>query len=306
MSSNDAPLCPPPDPNPHAPSFAVPAGATDCHAHVFGPASRYPYQDNRSYTPPDAPLSQLRAMHKALGIQRLVVVAASVHGTNNNPVLDAVAADPENLRGIATVGADIGDQELARLKDGGIRGIRVNLVDKGGNPFGSLDALGGIAERIRDLGFHIELLVHVESFPELRALAKRICVPLSVGHIGYTKAAAGGIAHPGYQEFLALLRDGYFWVKLTGPSRISAHRQRSLFRRRGHGQGRDRGGAGPCCVGIGLAARHAGEANAERRRSPGCARAMGARRSPSPAHSGRQPGAPVWICLNAFVAGAFK
>ena len=223
MSSIDAPLCPPPDPNPHAPSFAVPAGATDCHAHVFGPASRYPYQDNRSYTPPDAPLSQLRAMHKALGIQRLVVVAASVHGTNNNPVLDAVAADPENLRGIATVGADIGDQELARLKDGGIRGIRVNLVDKGGNPFGSLDALGGIAERIRDLGFHIELLVHVESFPELRALAKRICVPLSVGHIGYTKAAAGGIDHPGYQEFLALLRDGYFWVKLTGPSRISAH-----------------------------------------------------------------------------------
>lgn len=223
MSSTDAPLCPPPDPNPHAPSFAVPAGATDCHAHVFGPASRYPYQDNRSYTPPDAPLSQLRAMHTALSIQRLVVVAASVHGTNNNPVLDAIAADPENLRGIATVGADIGDQELARLKDGGIRGIRINLVDKGGNPFGSLDALGGIAERIRDLGFHIELLVHVESFPELRALAKRICVPLSVGHIGYTKAAAGGIDHPGYQEFLALLRDGYFWVKLTGPSRISAH-----------------------------------------------------------------------------------
>jgi 2-pyrone-4,6-dicarboxylate lactonase len=222
MSSIDAPLCPPPDPNPHAPSFAVPAGAADCHAHVFGPASRYPYQDNRSYTPPDAPLSQLRAMHKALGIERLVVVAASVHGTNNNPVLDAIAAEPKNLRGIATVGADISDRELARLRDGGIRGIRVNLVDKGGNPFGSLDALGGIAERIRDLGFHIELLVHVESFPELRALAKRICVPLSVGHIGYTKVAAGGLDHPGYQEFLALLRDGYFWVKLTGPSRISA------------------------------------------------------------------------------------
>jgi 2-pyrone-4,6-dicarboxylate lactonase len=223
MSSNDAPLCPPPDPNPHPPSFAMPPGATDCHAHVFGPASRYPYQDNRSYTPPDAPLSQLRATHKTLGIQRLVVVAASVHSTNNSAVLDAVATDPKNLRGIATVGADISDKELARLKDGGIRGIRVNLVDKGGNPFGSLDALSGIAERIRDLDFHIELLVHVESFPELRALATSVCVPLSVGHIGYTKAAAGGVTHPGYQEFLALLRDGYFWVKLTGPSRISAH-----------------------------------------------------------------------------------
>jgi predicted TIM-barrel fold metal-dependent hydrolase len=221
--TDNAPFCPAPDANPHPPNFAVPPGATDCHAHVFGPASRYPYQDNRSYTPSDAPISQLRVMHKTLGIQRLVVVAASVHGTNNNAVLDAIATDPENLRGIATIAADTSDKELARLRDGGVRGIRVNLVDKGGNPFGSLDALSGIAERIRDLGFHIELLVHVESFPDLRGLAKSICVPLSVGHIGYTKVAAGGIDHPGYREFLAMLRDGLFWVKLTGPSRLSAH-----------------------------------------------------------------------------------
>jgi 2-pyrone-4,6-dicarboxylate lactonase len=221
--SDSAPFCPAPDANPHAPNFPVPPGATDCHAHVFGPAQRYPYQDNRSYTPPDAPLSQLRAMHRTLGIERLVVVQASVHGADNSAVLDAVATDPRNLRGIATVTEEISDKELARLKDGGIRGIRVNLVDKGGNPFRSLDALSGIAERIRDLGFHIELLVHVESFPELRALATSVCVPLSVGHIGYTKVAAGGIDHPGYQEFLSLLRDGYFWVKLTGPSRLSAH-----------------------------------------------------------------------------------
>jgi hypothetical protein len=33
----------------------------------------------------------------------------------------------------------------------------------------------------------------MESFPELRELTKTICVPLSVGHIGYTKADAGGL-----------------------------------------------------------------------------------------------------------------
>ena len=98
----------------------------------------------------------------------------------------------------------------------------MNLVDRGGMPFSSLAALGRMAERIRDFGFHIELLVHVESFPELRHLAENTCVPLSVGHIGYTKAASGGIDHPGFQEFLALLRDGHFWVKLTAPYRISA------------------------------------------------------------------------------------
>lgn len=223
MSDDDKPLCPPPDPHPHPPHFTMPKGAADCHAHVFGPASRYPYQENRSYTPRDMPLSALRALHRTLGIERLVVVQASAHGLNNNAVLDAVATDRKNLRGIAAVSEDTSDRELQRLNDGGIRGIRVNLVDRGGNPFSSLAAVGKMAERIRDFGFHIELLVHVESFPELRQLAETTCVPLSVGHIGYTKAAAGGIDHPGFQQFLTLLRDGHYWVKLTAPYRISAH-----------------------------------------------------------------------------------
>ena len=214
--------CPPPDPHPHPPAFAIPGGAVDCHAHVFGPAERYPYQPERSYTPPDLPLPQLRGVHRVLGIERLVLVQASVHGTDNSAILDAIATDPANLRGAAAMTEDTTDRELTRLRDGGIRGIRVNLVDRGGMPFRSLAALAHAAERIRDLGFHIELLVHVESFPDLKELVRTVCVPMSVGHIGYTKAADGGAKHPGFQEFLAMLRDGHFWVKLTGPYRISA------------------------------------------------------------------------------------
>jgi predicted TIM-barrel fold metal-dependent hydrolase len=223
--ANDQRPCPPPDTNPHPPKFEVPRGAADCHAHIFGPAAKYPYQENRSYTPPDLPLSQLRSMHRTLGIERLVLVHASVHGTDNSIILDALASDPKNLRAVAAMTEETTDRELARMRDAGVRGVRVNLVDRGGMPFRSLAALGHAAERIRDLGFHLELLVHVESFPELRELMKTICVPMSVGHIGYTKAAAGGLDHPGFQDFLAMLRDGFFWVKLTGPYRISARAQ---------------------------------------------------------------------------------
>jgi 2-pyrone-4,6-dicarboxylate lactonase len=220
--SNEQRPCPPPDPDPHPPNFAIPPAATDCHAHVFGPAERYPYQPDRSYTPPDLPLSQLRGVHRVLGIERLVLVQASVHGTDNNAILDAIATDPNNLRGVAAMTEDTTDRELARLRDGGIRGIRVNLVDRGGMPFRSLAALAHAAERIRDLGLHIELLVHVENCPDLQELAKTIGVPMSIGHIGYTKVADGGAQHPGFQDFLAMLRNGHFWVKLTGPYRISA------------------------------------------------------------------------------------
>jgi predicted TIM-barrel fold metal-dependent hydrolase len=217
----DAPFCPPPDPRPRKATFAVPPGACDTHAHVFGPAQKYPCQENRAYTPVDNPIGDLRAMHAALGIERLVLVQASVHGTDSRAVLDAVATDPERLRCIVAVKEDVTDRELRDMHGGGARGIRVNLVDKGGMPYSSLDALHRIGERIAPLGWHVELLVHVEDNDELEGLVKRLKVPVSVGHVGYTKAALGQ-KHPGYQRFLGLLRDGYFWVKLTGQYRISA------------------------------------------------------------------------------------
>ena len=49
--------CPPPR-EPSPPKIPLPAGACDTHAHVFGPAARFPYTPDRSYTPPDAPLEK--------------------------------------------------------------------------------------------------------------------------------------------------------------------------------------------------------------------------------------------------------
>ena len=217
---NDIPFCPPPDPATHPPSFEVPPLACDCHVHVFGPESAFPYQATRSYTPHDATAADLRRMHGILGIGRAVIIQASVHGVDNRAVLAAVASDPERLRGVAAVGEAVSDRELRALHEGGIRGIRVNLVDKGGMPFSSLGALIHMAERIRDMGWHIEMLVHVEEDTEFRQLVRKLPVPVSVGHVGYMKTSKG-MLDPGFQEFLALLRDGFCWVKFTGPYRIS-------------------------------------------------------------------------------------
>ena len=79
------PVCPAPDTRPIPPAFAVPPGACDCHAHIFEPLSRYPLQANRAYTPAETPLSALLDMNGALGIERLVLVQASAHGTDNRP-----------------------------------------------------------------------------------------------------------------------------------------------------------------------------------------------------------------------------
>jgi len=203
--------------------MAVPPGACDCHAHVFDGA-RHPYQPNRGYTPPDNPVERLLALHDTLGIARGVVVQASVHGIDNRAVLDAISAHPDRLRAVAAATEEVTDNELARMHGAGVRGIRVNLVDRGGMPFRSLGALARMGDRIRDFGWHVELLVHVEAAPELRGIMASLAVPAIVGHVGYTKVTAG-LDHPGYREFLAMLRDGLGWVKLTAPYRISAQEQ---------------------------------------------------------------------------------
>jgi 2-pyrone-4,6-dicarboxylate lactonase len=223
MSEDTIPVCPPPAPDPHPPTFDPPAGATDCHAHVFGPAEKYPYQPNRAYTPHDAPVSALREMHRTLGIERLVVVQASAHGTDNSAVLDAIRSDPVRIRGVGALAEDTSDAEIETLNAAGIRGFRVNLVDKGGMPFRSLDSVAEMSRRVAPFGWHLELLVHVETnVAELRDLAERVTIPISIGHVGYTRVKDGGERHAGFREFAALLRDADIWVKLTAPYRISA------------------------------------------------------------------------------------
>lgn len=61
-------------------NFDVPAGACDGHVHIFEPL-RFPFVADRTYTPGAATVGQLRALHAALGVGRVVVVRASVYGT---------------------------------------------------------------------------------------------------------------------------------------------------------------------------------------------------------------------------------
>jgi hypothetical protein len=85
------PTIPPPDPNTRTPKFELPKLSCDTHCHIFGPGAKYPYAPDRSYTPPDAPLEDFRALHAKLGVERAVIVNASVHGTDNTVALDAIA-----------------------------------------------------------------------------------------------------------------------------------------------------------------------------------------------------------------------
>jgi 2-pyrone-4,6-dicarboxylate lactonase len=220
--TDDIPSCAPHDPDPHAPAVAVPANACDCHAHVCGPADRYPYWSERIYTPPDAVPVDYRHMLDTLGIGRAVLVQPSVYADDNRALLDALDQDPVRLRGVAVVPFDIGEDELAALHARGVRGVRCNIVDlkdaKGRLP---LDALRPLAARIAPLGWHLEFLMHVNEFPDLDRQLGDLPVPLVFGHLGYVPTRLGP-ATEGFEALLRLMRDGQAWVKLTAPYRLTA------------------------------------------------------------------------------------
>jgi predicted TIM-barrel fold metal-dependent hydrolase len=215
------PFCAAPDPRPRTPRLTLPANACDTHAHVFGPAAQYPYQATRGYTPPDASDAAYAALHRALGITRGVLTQPSVYGVDNRRMLDAVAAAPERLRAVAAVDGTVSDAALERLDRAGVRGIRVNLVDKGGMPFASFADVARMAGRIAPLGWHLELLVHAHAYPDFRRTMAALPVDVVVGHLGYMPTS-DGLEHPGFRDFLALVAEGRCWVKLTAPYRITA------------------------------------------------------------------------------------
>src|SRR6266481_2358937 len=119
------PACLPPL-EPTRPKLPPPPNACDTHAHVFGPADRFPYADDRSYTPPDAPLAKYLAMLDTLGMARGVLVQGSAHGRDNSALLDALARQPDRLRGVAVAGASVSPSDLRAWNSLGVRGLRFN------------------------------------------------------------------------------------------------------------------------------------------------------------------------------------
>ncbi len=212
--------CLPPDPNPSKPAHTLPAFACDTHCHVFGPADRFPYADDRSYTPPDAPYERLVALHDFLGLSRGVIVQASCHGTDNRAMLDAIDRGAGRYRGVAIVDDNIDEAGLRALHDGGVRGVRFNFVEHlGGAP--DMAVFDRVLERIEPMGWHVVLHLDAQDIVPLQGVLERIRIPFLVDHMGRVRAQ-DGVEQAPFRRLLSLLRDNPLaWVKVCGGERVS-------------------------------------------------------------------------------------
>src|SRR5881397_1293520 len=139
-------------------SFEVPRGACDCHAHIHGDPGRFPFFPGRVYTPDMALPEEMAALHRALHMQRVVIVTPSVYGTDNSATLYGMKARGADARGVAVIDDQTPDSALEAMGQAGVRGIRLNLATAGiSDPTVARQRFQAAAKRMQRRQWHVQL-----------------------------------------------------------------------------------------------------------------------------------------------------
>jgi len=195
------------------PQYAVPAGACDAHIHIY--ERRFLADQSDVAFVAGAGVSDYRQLQARLGIQRTVVVTPRLYGTDNRVTLDAIAQlGLAHARGIAVIHPDISDAQLAALHAGGIRGIRFTLYTPA-NSAVTFEMVEPLAQRVAELGWHVQLHWTAQQIVEQAALLARLPASIVFDHMARLPLPAGA-AHPAFAVVRKLADAGRVWVKLSG------------------------------------------------------------------------------------------
>lgn len=197
----------------------TPAGATDTHMHIYGPAERYAVaQSNASPIPFTCDLAAYAQVRARLGLGRTVVVHPTAYGTDNTCTMDAVAAlGLEQARAVVAVTPRTPMAELQRLHAAGARGARAFML-KGGPV--SWEELPALAAHVAPLGWHVQLQFDGGEMETRAPLIESLACDVVVDHLGRFHDPVPPSA-PAVRALLRLLESGRVWVKASSPYGVS-------------------------------------------------------------------------------------
>ena len=115
-------LTPPPNLDPRTPKLALPAGAVDCHVHMFGPRSKYPFGPDAHYISEDATAEVYFAIQARLGLSMAVLVSGGGYGQTYTHLADTLRRYPDRLRGVVRLPPAVTMPEIVELDRIGVRG----------------------------------------------------------------------------------------------------------------------------------------------------------------------------------------
>lgn len=211
--------CAGPVSEPKVPALQLPPGSCDAHCHVFGPVDKFPYADDRTFTPPEAPKERLRSLHRTLGLERAVIVQSVCHGSDHAALLDALEAGGGSYRGVALVGPQTPEYEIIRLHDAGARGARLNFTPHLG-PAPTPETVRAVAELVGPFGWHLAVHVAGEGVADHEGLISALAVPVVIDHMARVDLRTG-LDSAAIRALSRLLETGKVWIKLSGADRLA-------------------------------------------------------------------------------------
>jgi predicted TIM-barrel fold metal-dependent hydrolase len=190
----------------------APAGACDCHHHIYD-AVRFPPPQAGARILQNARVEEYRLLQRRIGTSRNVVVTPAAYVVDNRVTLDAIARLGPNARGVAVIHPTITDAELKILADGGIRGIRFALGDPS-SASTTIDMIEPLSKRVNALGWHVQINTDAEKIVAAEDLWNRLPSAIVFDHMGHVPQPTG-LAHPVYGVVRRLVDKGRTWVKLS-------------------------------------------------------------------------------------------
>ena len=195
----------------------LPAGTCDCHFHIFEDTSVYPVAATSTYVPAIATQSDYEALCRMYGIERAVLVHPSVYGSDHTSYEKLMAENAAWMRGVVVASADTDDKDLERWDQLGTRGTRINMLYASAP---SLQEVDTIIDKVKPLGWHIQLITDLVHDNTLVSHIADRGVPVVVDHLGHGTPGEL-IKSPGFANLCSLMKEGEAWVKLSAPYRLS-------------------------------------------------------------------------------------
>ena len=172
------------DPAPRVPGKAPPPHSCDSQFHVLGPPDKYPVRPGAAYEMPTATWAAALKMHKALGIERGIIVQPTTYGADHQVTLDGLAALGPNYRGCANavVLSERDDAYIARLDAAGVRGARFSRQSLGIAL--SPQELERSLARVKELGWYAKVQPEANGIAENVAPFEKLDIPVLLDHMG--------------------------------------------------------------------------------------------------------------------------
>lgn len=207
-------------------NFPVPAGACDCHIHIIPEPERYPFWAGRTYTPEVSSVSASIAVHRAIGIDRAVIVHPSFYGADMRATMYGLKELGAAARAVAVIDDKTTTRELDDMHRAGVRGVRLNFQTfaMAGQPT-DVEAARRLFHKtlaqIQGRPWHIQLFTNMAVIEALQDDIRSSPLPVSVDHFGMAPATLG-IQQTGFPTLLSLVKAGKTYVKISGAYRVSS------------------------------------------------------------------------------------